>query len=126
MNLNLGVNILPKVRTVLVATALAGGALTTASVFKTPGTTINPCHKELRGIERLCGEIDPAEKLEYPEYDNSRSIASNVGEYALVTNNKLFDNVIDPITDKPVLPLTATALAMLGIKAIPNGKEENV
>ena len=40
------------------------------------------------------------------------------------TSQKVFDNVIDPIAERPALPLTATALALLGLSAGAVKKDE--
>ncbi len=103
------INVMPMVRKTLIGAAIVGGALTTASLFKTPGKTLNPqdppLYATLLDTQREFG------------YDETKSVMHNVGTNAEAAIDKLFDNVIDPITEKPILPATATVLAMLGARA---------
>lgn len=96
------------VRKIFLTAAVVGGVWTAASLFKTPGKTLNPHIATNPIYYQLCGPGDF-------EYDQSESIMSNVGYNLGVANDKLFTNVVDPVAEHPIIPTTATALALLGL-----------
>lgn len=59
------------------------------------------------------------------DYNMNESFAENAQQAATVAKNNLYDKVIDPITENPVIPSTATALALLGV-GLTHKKESDV
>ncbi len=115
---------------IILPTVVVGGMLTAASLFKTPGKTLNP-HKDrvnyFDGFGICTNDKYPAsgESYEYEhdmtfKYDPEESIASNVANATNVARNKLFADVVDPVAEHPVVPFAATALASLGLYCVNN------
>ena len=101
----------PVIRKMCIATALAGVALTAASIVKTPGKTLNQNDTWQNQF------LEPEKVARTFKYDDKKSILDNTSQAATVTKNNLYDKVIDPVTEKPTIPLTLTALSLLGIAA---------
>ena len=139
MNLHLS-HISRPARNLLLGVAAASGILTMAALSKTPGETLSPVskyeHKREGGRLYLYdGNPEIINFLESMPMEYNRAnlayiesgLKHNVDKFKYIVDDvtmSAYENVIDPITDKPVLPATATVLAILGLAALPSKKED--
>ena len=117
-------------KNILLPTVVVGGMMCVASLFKTPGKTLNQ-HKDREnyfdGFGLGTNDKYPASGGSYEyehdmtyQYDSEESIASNIANAINVARNKFFANVVDPVAEHPVVPFAATALASLGLYCVNN------
>lgn len=108
---NIGRGIAPKVKNLLVASAVVTGGLLAASCFKTPKPAENATAAEK--IEYYMNNETVKEPDAY-EWDSRQSVVSNVVDNAKVTGQHIA-KAADKATDHPV-PLTgALALELMGV-----------
>ena len=108
---NVGKGIAPKVKNLLIASAVVTGGLLTASLCKTPKPAENAIAAEK--IEYYMNNETVKEPDAY-EWDSRQSVVSNVVDNAKVTGQHIA-KAADKATDHPV-PLTgALALELMGV-----------
>lgn len=107
---NVGKGFVPKVKSLLVASAVVTGGLLAASCFKTPKPAENATFLDKAIYYYHHPIIEPGAY----EWDSSKSIVSNVIDNAKVTDQHIA-KAVDKATDHPI-PLTgALALELMGV-----------